>query len=500
MRRLAVALAVLLAALAAASPAAARRPNVVMLVFDEFPVDSLMGPGDRIDAGRFPGFAELSRRSTWYRNATAVHDASWEAVPAILDGRIPHRWQKPSYRRHPRNLFPLLAHHGYGLHVVEEHSSLCPYATCRRRRTTQRGFLANIERGRAERVQETIDSIRPRRRPMLWFHHSLLPHGPWVYLPDGRRDTPTVGDFSDGFQGPPGFYDDALTRDTRRRHLLQVGFVDTLVERLLNRLRATGMDDDTAVVVVADHGYSWEVGVDDRRSVTESNIDEVAPVPLFIAAPGRPRGRPSRALVRTTDVLPTLARILGIRIPWHVDGRPAGSTAVRARRAIQMPTRRFDRTLRISRRELEARRRANVGGWLGDYGYGTWDSLFSAGSPHPELLGVDPSGLATVDRNGLSATFRPEAEGLRGYDPSRQVIPTWIAGEIGGGGAGASRDVAMALNGRIVATGRSFHLLEQAAERFSLLYSRRHLRRGANTLALYEVLPGPALRPLGGVG
>ena len=58
----------------------------------------------------------------------------------------------------------------------------------------------------------------------------------------------------------------------------------------------------------------------------------------------------------------------------------------------------------------------------------------------------------------------------------------------------------MALNGRIVATGRSFHLLEQAAEHFSLLYSRRHLRRRANTLALYEVLPGPALRPLGGVG
>jgi hypothetical protein len=499
MRRLAPALAVFFAALAVAGPADARHPNVVMLVFDEFPADSLMGPGDRIDAGRFPGFAALAARSTWYRNATAAHDSTQEAVPAILDGRTPRRWLAPSYRRHPHNLFRLLARHGYRLHVVEEQTSLCPYAACRRRRTTDRGFFANVERGRAERLESTIDSIRPQRRQTLWFHHALLPHGPWIYLPDGRRDTETVGDFLEGFQGPAGFYDDALTRHNHRRQLLQVGFVDSAIERLLRRLRATGMDRDTAVVVVADHGYSWEVGVHERRSVTTSNIDEVAPVPLFVAAPGQRRGRASRALVRTTDVLPTLARLLRIRIPWRIDGRPAGSGEVRDRRVVEMPHRLFHRTLRIARSELERRRRANVRRWLRDFGHGGWGSLFTAGAPHPELLGRDPSSLAGADPNGLSTSLRPEAAGLRGYDPARPVIPTWIAGEIVGGAPGATRDLAAALNGRIVATTRSFHLRGSTVESFSLLYPARRLRPGANTLSLYEVLPGPALRHLGGV-
>ena len=348
-------------------------------------------------------------------------------------------------------------------------------------------------------IEHTIDSIRPRRRPTLWFHHALLPHAPWVYLPDGRRHAETVGDAYGGFQANPAFHDSALTRHNHLRHLLQVGYVDSLVKRLLDRLAVTGMEGNTVVVVVADHGYSWEVGVPDRRSLTASNIDEVAPVPIFIAAPGQRRGLASRALVRTTDVLPTVARLLGIRIPWRIHGRPAGSPAVRARRAISMPDRHFRRTFRISQSELERRRRANVGLWLPAFGHGTWDSLFSAGSSHPELLGRDPAGIATADPNGLSASFHPEADRLRSYDPAQPVVPIWIAGEVSGGSPRATRDVAAAVNGHIVAVDRSFHLRGDPAERFSLLYPTRHVRPGANTLELYEVLPGPELRPLGGV-
>jgi hypothetical protein len=499
MRRLAVLLVLVLAVLAPASSAEARRSNVVMLVFDEFPVDALVGPGGQIDAGRFPGFAALARRSTWYRDATTVHDTTWEAVPAILDGLMPNRRIRPNYRHHPHNLFRLLVHNGYGLHAVEEYTSLCPYPACRRLRRTGRGFFANIERGRGARIEHTIDSIGPSRRPTLWFHHTLLPHAPWVYLPDGRRDAQSVGDAYEGFQSAPGFYDEALTRHNHRRQLLQIGYVDSVVKRLLSRLKATGMDDDTAIVVVADHGYSWELGVPDRRAVTAGNIDEIAPVPLFISAPGQRSGRRSDSLVRTTDVLPTLARLLGIRIPWRIDGRPAGSEAVRARAQIEMPSRDFKKTFRISRGELDRRRRANVGRWLGVFGHGTWDGVFHSGSPHPELLGRDPATIPSADPGGLSASFRPEASGLRAYDPAAHVVPIWIAGSIGGGMPEATRDLAIAVNGRIVATDHSFHLVNSATENFSLLYPERYVRAGANTLELYEVLPGPLLRPLGGV-
>ena len=40
-----------------------RRPPVVIVVFDEFPADTLIGPDGRIDAARYPNFAALARTS-----------------------------------------------------------------------------------------------------------------------------------------------------------------------------------------------------------------------------------------------------------------------------------------------------------------------------------------------------------------------------------------------------------------------------------------------------
>ena len=68
---------------------AERRPPVVVVVFDEFPADDLLGPDGQIDAERFPNFAELASMSTWFPNGHTVYDSTFKAVPAILDGRLP---------------------------------------------------------------------------------------------------------------------------------------------------------------------------------------------------------------------------------------------------------------------------------------------------------------------------------------------------------------------------------------------------------------------------
>ncbi len=74
---------------------AERHPPVVVLVFDEFPADDLLGPDGQIDAERFPNFAELASMSTWFPNGHTVYDSTFKAVPSILDGRLP----KPGPRR-----------------------------------------------------------------------------------------------------------------------------------------------------------------------------------------------------------------------------------------------------------------------------------------------------------------------------------------------------------------------------------------------------------------
>src|SRR5215207_5521971 len=90
-------------------PAAASsdRPPVVVLLFDEFPLSSLLDAKGRIDRRVYPGFAALADQSTWYRNATGVAGFTPWALPAMLTGRYPDGARAPSYTEYPDNLFTL---------------------------------------------------------------------------------------------------------------------------------------------------------------------------------------------------------------------------------------------------------------------------------------------------------------------------------------------------------------------------------------------------------
>ena len=120
----------------ALSIAAPRRdPPIVVVIFDEFPVTSLMDGRHRIDAGRFPNFAALARQATWYRNATSVHENTTEAVPAIMTGLYPRKSALPLAKDHPDSLFTLLASR-YREDVYESVTQICPTKICPRRRAT----------------------------------------------------------------------------------------------------------------------------------------------------------------------------------------------------------------------------------------------------------------------------------------------------------------------------------------------------------------------------
>ena len=99
--------------------------SVVLVVFDELPVVSLLDAERRIDERRFPNFAALAGDATWYRNATTVADLTVTSVPSILTGRYPEPPQLPFVQDHPENLFTLLAG-AYRMHVSESSTKLCP--------------------------------------------------------------------------------------------------------------------------------------------------------------------------------------------------------------------------------------------------------------------------------------------------------------------------------------------------------------------------------------
>ena len=466
-------------------------------MFDELPLTSLMGPGGRIDAGRYPSFAGLARTATWYRGATAVHDSTALAVPAMLDGRYPKRGLHSDVISHPVNLFTLLAH-SYEVNASEEATGLCPTSLCKPLEGTA---LSHLGGGKVRRFREFVRSIQPRERPTLWFKHVLLPHVPWQFYPSGRHYRQHAPEPIDGLNGPEGFGDPWLVKVSYQRHLLQLGLADRLLGELLGRVRRLGLFRDALVVVVADHGIGFHVGVE-RRTVTPGNVEDLAPVPLLVKLPGQGRGRISDAHVETIDVLPTILDVARVRTTMRMDGgsllRPVAAQKDRVRIFHRVGTtlNSIGGEYSFDPAELARRRQAAVRRKLALFGSGSELGLYGIG-PHPELVGQATALLPRL--GGVPAAVIHQADKLRDVDPTSGFVPGEITGEIPGGRPGGGRPIALALDGTIVAVGRTFSLASSTAENFEMIVPEAAFRRGAMKARVFEIVSrqrGLALRPL----
>lgn len=341
---------------------------VVMVVFDEFPITSIMDLHGNIDSALFPNFSRLARDSHWFRNATTVSATTSYSVPAILSGRFPGSEERiATLKNYPENLFTLLEE-GYKLQVVESGSKLCPCEgdTSLREDDTERistlfadlyilylhiltpsglskklppvnltweGFATGGGAGNERAYKNTnkhlhklpdfIDSIIGGTERTLYFIHTIFPHSPWIFYPSGN----TYGTYGSGVSGGiPGLDNDQWwTTDewpviqAYQRHLLQVTYADRVIGRLIKKLEEEGIYDSSLIVVVSDHGISFRAG-DNMRSVTKTNYPEIMSVPFFIKEPFQREGRISDRNVETIDILPSIADLLDIKIPWKVDG------------------------------------------------------------------------------------------------------------------------------------------------------------------------------------
>ena len=316
-----------------AAQAAGEQPHapVVLIAFDELPLNSLLDAHGRIDPVRFPNFARLARGSTWFEHATTVGEGTTHAIPAILTGRFPKAGEFPVYTDHRQNLFTLFGG-AAALHVVDHETHLCPPSLCsglegslsHRTETLAEdtgvvylhellpddltGGIPSIANGWDDFLQDAskhndpgridpafLRSLTPQASPALWYLHLLLPHSPWTYLPSGRRYDvrPAPGWGSDEVWTP----NQAAVDQYWQRHLLQLGYADRVLGRLLDRLHRTGLYDRAVLVVTADHGVSFRAG-QKRRPLSPANRQDIAYVPLFVKMPGQragQRGPPTRA-------------------------------------------------------------------------------------------------------------------------------------------------------------------------------------------------------------
>ena len=359
LRYLAVAAPVGLLAFLAAAPLGAapespavrvgRPVPIVMIVMDELPTVSLLKAPDRLDAERVPNFARLAREGTFYPNATTVADHTTVAVPAMLSGRRgPRDIALADATDWPQNLFSLLDGR-YRLNVREPITRLCPAQACPEAAPStssavgslaseapRLAFLSVAPNDLARRspliggsgedpggeVGDFLAKVREEDVPTLDFLHLLTPHRPWGRLPSGRTyHAPGEDEVPESVRETLRLpRDRGVARDLWQAHLLQVGYADRLLGRVIDHLKRSGMYDRALVVVAADHGVSFRPG-QPLRDVTLDNVASIASVPLFIKQPGGHGRGTDPAPAQTIDVLPTILDIIQARPPSGLEGR-----------------------------------------------------------------------------------------------------------------------------------------------------------------------------------
>jgi hypothetical protein len=473
----------------------------VLVVFDAFRVTLLEDANGDIDASRFPNLAALAGHATWYRHATTAHENTIFSVPAILDGRAPRPGTQPTLASHPQNLFTLLAG-DHRMNVHEEATTLCAPSLCGPH--VSGNILQRLAHGRVQRFSRALRGIHGGGRPGLTFVHAFFPHEPRQFLPDGRSYQPGA-DIEPALDGPESFTNAWLTQQSLQRTLLQMMFTDRLVGRLVKRLHDTGQWDRSLVVLTADHGESFKVKrtpaapfrpghLHWRRAVTQSNIEEIAPVPLFVKYPGQAAGATDDRFVKTLDVLPTIADVTAHPANWDVAGRSLRDSTYNGVATVSVG-KSFGGAVSLSPQRWLARVATAQQRVLGLFPAGAGlASLYGIG-PRPELHGLALSELRLRPRGRVRAQLTQPGR-WHNVHLRASLLPVHVTGRISGGRPNG-RPLAIAVNGRIAATAWSFKPLGAKRLSISSLVPEAALRSGSNDVRVYEIAGESTLRRLG---
>lgn len=497
----------------------AKSGPIVILLMDEFPLMSLLDHQGRIDQRLYPDFAQLASHSSWYRNATTTIGMTGWALPSILTGRYPAQDRLPIASQYPDNLFTLLGgSYHYKMHVFEGMSQLCPPATCpdakpaggqqlgvaSREQGGLRGVLrdsagvwrqivsthdsaqdptstleeatvdaaagpaasadpdkrAEIVHGykRGVNFQRFLSSIRRPKDPnerALYFVHVLIPHQPWKLLPSGLRyPERTLGE---GRFAKAGRWvsEPWPVESIHQRHLLQTGVADRMVGDLVKRLRDAGLYDRSLLVVTADHGMAFTPGESGRASVTNATAPDVLWVPLFIKRPGQRTAATNDVNYEHVDLVPTIADLAGLRVPWATEGvswaDPSAAKRQRTqkwfdprpglRRTFDGPANQAIVLEGVTDRLLRPR-----DGYLGWFKFG----------PHADLVGRKVGDLEVAGDGGTARVVGLDE--YRHIDPSSGTVPAQVGGQLTGTAPGTPPrpPVVAAVNGVIGGVSETF--------------------------------------------
>jgi hypothetical protein len=500
---------------------------VVFIVFDEFPLTSIMDYDQKIDSVRYPNFARLSQDSVWYRNATTSAAGTGDSLTAMITGLYPQKDRLPAASDYPRNLFTLLSA-SYDLNVVENGTKFFPGSMRSGSETalpvrmkalimdlsavylqiilpadlsqsfprisqTWGGFWDQRRNGKggkpdastepAEIFARYLETIHRSNKPALLFHHLVLPHIPWKYLPSGKQYEYRYF----GYVGVDGLNrfekwtnDDWVVNRGYQRHLLQVGFVDRLLGQLLEKLKAAGLYDKSLIIITADHGASFYPGMP-RRDVTSATYQDILPVPLFVKFPAQKIGRINDGNIQTIDLLPTIIDVLKIPVNWKLEGQSIlnqNSTA-RSRKTIYIGPETIQFEPELTRKNETLIRKLKL------FGSGTTEDRLYKSGPFANLIDQSLNQVADQTTRNFPMQLN-DADLYNRVDVNSNILPVFITGRTAAG-SGEPLYLGIAVNGKIQAVTRTFS--SQDGKVFGAMVPETSFHSGHNQIDVFPLTP-----------
>src|SRR5690606_26857802 len=112
--------------------------------------------------------------------------------------------------------------------------------------------------------------------------------------------------------------DNGFATEVRRHYAACVSYSDAQVGRILKKLKETGADKNTIVVLWGDHGWNLgEHNIWGKHNLFEEGLRS----PLIVYYPGiKHPGKKAEGIVETVDIFPTLCELSKLEVPQFLIG------------------------------------------------------------------------------------------------------------------------------------------------------------------------------------
>ena len=304
LRILASVLGVLLTVPPAASQrAAAQRPNILVIIADDWGHPHAGAYGDRVV--KTPTFDRIAREGTLFRNAFAAAPSCTPSRAALLTGRAPHELAEGG------NLWGFLPAR---FEVYPDLLERSGYAAGHTRKGWGPG---NFEAGGRRRNPAgpqfpSFDAFYaqvPEGTPFVFWFGSTDPHRP--YEPGSGA---TAGLAADRVEVPGFLPDTPEVRHDVLDYYFEIERFDREAGAIISRLEQDGRLDNTIVVITSDNGMPFPRA--------KANLyDAGTHVPLAIRFPGKVKAQRRDEFVVLTDLAPTFLEAAGLQVPDGTTGR-----------------------------------------------------------------------------------------------------------------------------------------------------------------------------------